>query len=99
MGLARTAGNTKDTNQDDIVKALRKVGFSVVVMDEPTDLAVGRAGLTYFLEVKKDEKAKLTPKQVNFHLTWKGHKAIVWNERMAIEACTPPSGIIGSNCR
>jgi hypothetical protein len=38
------------------------------------------------LEIKKDEKAKLTPDQVIWHSVWKGQVAVVSNPQAAIKA-------------
>ncbi len=72
-----------DSTQAAIVKALRKAGCSVWVNsstgDGTPDLCVGFRHLNYFLEVKRDHKAALTPDQKKFRDTWRGHYAVVTN--------------------
>ena len=41
-----------DQNQSDLVDALRRQGYSVIVLNGEVDLAVGRRGLTLLVEVK-----------------------------------------------
>jgi hypothetical protein len=61
-----------DPNQKEIVSALRAVGASVDIIGDPVDLVVGYRGRNYLLEVKRDEKAKLQPSQVEFFKSWRG---------------------------
>ncbi len=73
-------GGRTDANQDEIVKALRDVGASVLVLSQVgqgcPDLACGFRGFTYFLEVKT-EKGKLNPAEQEFFDTWQGRAAVV----------------------
>lgn len=73
--MNRRAGR-KDANQELIVKALRKAGASVTVMDEPVDLLVGYKGRTFLIEVKdgarKPSERRLTPEQQKFFNEWQG---------------------------
>lgn len=83
-----------DDNQGEIVDALRQIGASVTlchgVGNGFPDLAVGWQDKTYLLEVKDGDKPPsaraLTPAQVEWHLKWRGHKAVVENVREALEA-------------
>ena len=69
-----------DGNQKDIVKACRKVGYSVFVasgMGEGfPDLVVGAHGANYLFEIKDPSKPekdrKLTPAQQDFFQEWRG---------------------------
>lgn len=65
-----------DTNHKLIVEALRKAGASVVSLASMRhgcpDLLVGYGNITMLMEVKKDEKAKFTPDQLDFIAKWKG---------------------------
>jgi Holliday junction resolvase len=65
-----------DTNHKQIVEALRKAGASVVSLASMRhgcpDLLVGYGNVTLLMEVKKDEKAKFTPDQLDFIAKWKG---------------------------
>ena len=69
-----------DANQQQIVKALRKVGASVqslaAIGDGCPDLAVGYRGKNLLLEVKQP-KGKLTEDQEKFHREWKGDLCVV----------------------
>jgi len=49
------------------------------------DIAVGRAGETYLLEIKSPG-GKLTPDEERWHKQWKGHVEIVETPEEAIEA-------------
>lgn len=78
-----------DENQKQIVKALRKVGYSVLHLHKlgkgAPDILVGamtRTGKRNFLfEIKNGEKYKsqqaLTPDEKEFHETWNGQVATV----------------------
>jgi Holliday junction resolvase len=65
-----------DTNQKEIVEALRKAGATVVSLAAMKhgcpDLLVGYAGETILIEVKRDAKAKYTPDQLDFLGKWRG---------------------------
>ena len=65
-----------DTNHKQIVEALRKAGATVVSLASMRhgcpDLLVGHGNVTLLMEVKKDEKAKFTPDQLDFIAKWKG---------------------------
>lgn len=71
-------GSKPDTNHAEIREGLRQVLGRYSVLDTKDvgggfpDLVVGFRGSNYFLEVKKDEKARLTPAQVAFQMTWEG---------------------------
>ncbi|WP_386681891.1 hypothetical protein [Loktanella sp. R86503] len=90
-----------DDNQPEIIEALRKAGCSVTPTHQAgkgfPDLAVGRQGRTYLLEIKDGSKIpskqKLTDDQVRWHGAWLGHKAVVRNVGEALEAV----GIIAEN--
>lgn len=83
-----------DDNQPAIIAALRKAGCSVTPTHQAgkgfPDLAVGRQGRTYLLEIKDGDKIpskqKLTDDQVRWHGAWLGHKAVVRNVAEALEA-------------
>ena len=91
--MARRAAKV-DANQGEIVAALRQIGASVHPCHGAgegfPDLAVGWQGQTFLLEVKDGNKPPsarvLTPAQVEWHLNWRGHKAVVINVREALEA-------------
>lgn len=65
-----------DANQKAIVKALRDIGCSVAILSSlghgVADLLVGRNGVNLLLEVKSDDKQKLTPAETKFAEAWRG---------------------------
>jgi Holliday junction resolvase len=69
-----------DTNQAQIVEALRRVGASVVDLSEVgggcPDLAVGYRGVTHLLEVKATDGTS-TPDQIEWHSRWRGRPVII----------------------
>ena len=87
-----------DGNQGEIVSALRQIGASVApchaVGQGFPDLCVGWNGETFLLEVKDPSKPirdqRLTPSQVEFHASWRGHVAVVKSVREALEAIGIP---------
>ena len=88
MVYRRKASHSRsDTNQKEIVKALRKIpGVKVEVNHD--DFLVGFQGKTYWFECKNpDEVSKKTgevleeairPDQKELRATWTGHYKIVW---------------------
>ena len=93
----RKAART-DGNQAVIAAALRQIGASVAACHAVgkgfPDLCVGWQRGTYLLEVKDPSKPirdqRLTPAQVEFHATWRGHVAVVKTVREALEAIGIP---------
>jgi len=79
-----------DSNQVEIVKELRRLGMEVehlhAVGKGCPDILVGYKGKNVLLEIKRDEKAKLTPDQVLWHHSWKGQVTVVSNVIDAIKA-------------
>ena len=61
-----------DQNQDQIVSALRAAGAFVWIIGLPVDLLVGYENHTFLVEIKTDEKKKLTKLQKNFFEKWSG---------------------------
>ena len=64
-----------DSNQAEIVQAMRDAGASVFIVGLPVDLLVGHAGKTALVEVKRREGKRQTPYtqlQKGFMLDWKG---------------------------
>lgn len=68
-----------DTNQAEIVAALREVGASVQPLHQVgggcPDLLCGIAGHNVLIEVKSDD-GMLTPEQVVWHTSWAGQVAV-----------------------
>ena len=75
MSLNRWA-KRRDANEPEIIEAFEKLGFSVVRLDLPCDLIVGRHNRSYLVEVKT-AKGKLKDTQKEFKETWKGNFAVV----------------------
>lgn len=70
---APTYGKATDRNQRDLVRRLNEIpGVSCRVIHQPVDLLVGYRNRNYLMEVKRDQKAVLTPDQVEFFEAWKG---------------------------
>jgi len=61
-----------DQNKDQIVSALRAAGAYVWDLKLPVDLLVGYAGHTFLVEIKRDNKARLTTLQREFFARWTG---------------------------
>ena len=65
-----------DVNQKDIMKALKMLGATVVDLSSVgkgcPDILVGFNCKTYLIEVKRDNKAKFTPQQLQFNENWRG---------------------------
>lgn len=86
-----------DANQSAIVDALRAVGCSVQLLHMVgggcPDLAAGRNGRTYWLEVKDGSKPpsarRLTDEQITWHGAWRGGPvAVVCDVESAVRAVT-----------
>lgn len=83
-----------DDNQGEIVAALRAAGCSVTSLASVgrgcPDLVVGRAGVTYLLEVKDGKKPlskrRLTPDEKAWHESWRGQVAVVESVQEALTA-------------
>lgn len=76
----------RDHTEGAIVAALVKAGCSVHYVDrEVFDILVGRAGVTYALELKSP-KGRLTERQEKFKDTWRGHYAICSTPTEALAA-------------
>lgn len=89
----RIAARTDD-NQREIVNALRQSGCSVLILSGVgkgcPDIVVGRAGVTYMLEIKDGSKPpsarRLTDDQNDWHAKWRGHAAVVQSVDDALKA-------------
>lgn len=96
----RRAART-DANHRDVVQALREAGCTVVslaaVGQGVPDLLVGRAGVTYLVEVKDGSKApserRLTPMQLDWISRWTGGPVcVVDGVEAALRAVAATSG-------
>lgn len=82
-----------DDNQKDLVKLLRRLGYSV----EPShmmgrgfpDLVLGQWGVNFLVEIKDSNKVPskqaLTEDQEEFHLGWKGQVDVLNSEDEVIK--------------
>lgn len=61
-----------DSNQAEIVEALRDAGAYVWIIGLPVDLLVGYKNHTFLVEVKTTSKKRLTALQANFFENWIG---------------------------
>lgn len=61
-----------DATQAQIVSALRAAGAYVWIIGLPVDLLVGYKNHTFLVEVKTNEKKKLTKLQTDFFENWLG---------------------------
>lgn len=81
----------RDANEGEIVRALEKLGASVLRM-HACDLLVGFRGRNYLIEVKDGSKPPsarpLTPAQVKLRAGWRGHYRVVTSTDEAVEAVT-----------
>lgn len=88
-GRSIARGRTRrDNNEPDIVEALESMpGVTVVPLDSPSDLLVGRNGVNLLLEVKDPAKPPssraLTPTQRKFFDAWKGQVDVVFTAAQA----------------
>lgn len=78
-----------DTNQAEIIKALRKMGASVVDIHEVgngcPDIAVGFRGRDYLVEIKNEQRYTLTKDQIKFHKSWNGSITILHSIEHAVQ--------------
>lgn len=76
-----------DSNQREIVEALRAMGASVYLTHQVgsgfPDIVVGYRGMTILLEIKS-EKGKMKPDEVEFFQKWKGCAFVVYSAEEAI---------------
>ena len=83
-----------DPGQAEIVRALRKAGYSVLVLSRlgqgAPDLLVGHGGRHNILMEVKDESGDLNAEQRDFHAAWRGRIVTVRSVRDAIEAVEEP---------
>jgi hypothetical protein len=85
----------RDTNEAEIVRELRAVGATVVLLDQPVDLLVGFRGRNFLLEVKQpigprggSSHSALTSDQIEFFQLWRGEVIVVRSPEAALQAIT-----------
>lgn len=89
----RTVYGRTDTNQSNVVEALRSIGASVLILSDVgggcPDLLVGYRGVNFLLEVKDGNKPpsarKLTEAEQAFFRDWRGTVYIIFGAADAIE--------------
>ena len=80
-----------DKNQTEIIHALQRAGCTVTDTSSIgggfPDLAVGRQGVNYLLEVKNPKgRNRVDEKQIDFHITWQGQIVVVRSAEEALQA-------------
>ena len=75
-----------DSNQKEIIAALRKIGASVYVIGLPVDLLCGYRGRSIALECKSGEHWRLTDVQKRFFADFEGEAYIVDSVEAALKA-------------
>ncbi len=83
-----------DANQPEIVKALRDIGATVLILSMvgqgSGDILVGYRDKNHYFEIKDGDKPpskrRLTPMEVKFHENWKGQIDIILSIDEAIKA-------------
>ncbi len=69
-----------DSNQTEITKKLRELGFSVLCLHMVgrgcPDLLIGKNGQNWLIELKSSQKAQLTPDEERFFSEWQGNAII-----------------------
>ena len=78
----------RDQNEPSIVQALEAAGCDVIRGDD-VDLLVGRAGVSYLIEVKRPKRAtesRVQPIQRRLRDQWRGQYAIVTTPEEALRA-------------
>lgn len=84
---AKMIARRVDVNQREIVKTLRKMGFTVLILSMVgkgcPDILVGAFGKNILIEIKDGNKPpsgrKLTEHEQIFHDAWKGQVCVIKN--------------------
>ena len=82
-----------DSNQKEIVDALRKIGCTVVVIGTPVDLLVGYRARNFLIECKSPDSDygkndRGTKTQRDFFANWQGQVRKAWSADEAIRCVT-----------
>ena len=93
MSRAPKYAKKVDSNQKEIVDALKKIGCSVMVIGNPVDLLVGYRARNFLLEVKNPDtdygrNDRSTVEQRRFFKNWKGQVRKVESAERAIHVVT-----------
>ena len=77
-----------DTNQKEIVAALRAIGATVQHLHQVgegcPDIVVGYRGINWLFEIKRGGGATLTPAERKWAASWRGQYAVVWSAQQAV---------------
>lgn len=78
-----------DLNQKDIVNDLRKLGFTVLLLNRVKngcpDILIGKGEINFLVEIKTTKKDKLTEDEFKFFETWKGQKCVATTTEEVVE--------------
>jgi Holliday junction resolvase len=73
----------KDANHHEIADGLRADGWSVLDLSTAgngvPDVVIGKPGRAVLVEIKADDKAKLTPKERAVRANWDGPYIVAWS--------------------
>lgn len=89
MSLNRYA-KTRDSNEAEIIKALRMIGCDVVQLDKPVDLLIGYRARNFLIEVKPPgrENRADQKEQAEWRKNWRGQVMVVTSIDQAIKLVT-----------
>ena len=74
-----------DSNQAEIVAALKRIGVAVEIIGKPVDLLICHLGETALMEIKNpDGRDQLTKDQVEFIARWPGRVHITHSAEEAV---------------
>jgi len=77
----------RDANEQEIVKALEKIGCKVVRLHTPADLLVGYRAKNFLIECK-GKAGRKTEDQAEFFATWPGQIRLVKTVDEALDLVT-----------
>ena len=80
--MPRRRADRIDSNQNSIIKELRKRGYSVVPGHD--DILVGHEGKTYWFEIKQHPRSSIQDSQQELLDNFTGHYRIVWDFQMIV---------------
>jgi hypothetical protein len=91
-GAGRRIAAKRDANELEIIDALERAGAQVTQLDSPVDLLVDYREEWHLLEVKVNERSKLTDRQQNFIEAHPWMVEVVWTPMMALKAIGAVNG-------
>ena len=78
-----------DSNQAEVIDALKRVGVAVEIIGLPLDLLIHSRKGTALMEIKAED-GRLTKQQVEFMARWPGPIHVVRTPAEAVEAAIGP---------